>query len=126
MHRAIRSDAKHIVEVISVSLNDLLSRHNAPSIIDYMPIDTEGSERAILEAFDFEKYAIRVISVEHKFTENRGHIRKLLYEKGFQRVARSVQLFDDIYFRPDLVHANLKNCYIDATSSTMIRPLSGS
>ena len=40
-------------DVTTVSLGDLLDRHNAPATIDYLSIDTEGSEFAILEAYDF-------------------------------------------------------------------------
>ncbi|MEO8560261.1 MAG: FkbM family methyltransferase, partial [Rhodospirillales bacterium] len=54
---------KYMVE--TVSLNDLLAQHDCPSHIDYMSIDTEGSELSILSNFDFAKYDVGIMSVEH-------------------------------------------------------------
>ena len=64
--------------VQTISLYDLLKRHDAPSIIDYLSIDTEGSELEILEVFDFNQYAISVITYEHNFSSQRPKICKLL------------------------------------------------
>ena len=43
-------------------------------IIDYLSIDTEGSEYRILKAFNFERYTFRCITVEHNQTKNRDLI----------------------------------------------------
>jgi FkbM family methyltransferase len=65
--------------VITVSLNDLLKQHNAPSEIGYLSIDTEGSELSILEALDFDQYRFRIITVEHNYIEpERTRIYNLL------------------------------------------------
>jgi FkbM family methyltransferase len=54
-------------EVETITLLDLLQTYNAPLDIDYLSIDTEGSEYSILESFDFSKYNISIITVEHNF-----------------------------------------------------------
>jgi len=86
-------------DVTTVSLNDLLLNYKAPFEIDYLSIDTEGSELEILQAFDFEKYCIKVITVEHNFTLKRQQIFELLSEKGYQRVFSKISLFDDWYIK---------------------------
>ena len=53
------------IEVTSITLNSLLERHKAPTEIDYVSLDTEGSELRILSAFDFSRWNVRIWSVEH-------------------------------------------------------------
>ncbi len=83
--------------VETISLNDLLSFYNAPTTIDYISIDTEGSEYEILKTFNFSKYFIRIITVEHNFSSKREDIFNLLTVNGFKRVFQSISLFDDFY-----------------------------
>ena len=88
--------------VESVSLNDLLEQHAAPRHIDYLSLDTEGSEWRILAAFDFRRYQVDVITVEHNYTADRDRIHSLLKEKGFIRKFEIYSLHDDWYVREDL------------------------
>ena len=60
-HASARSDGK-IYEVTTLTLLELLQKYDAPKVIDYLSIDTEGSEFDILEAFDFDAYQFRVIT----------------------------------------------------------------
>ncbi|QWD37543.1 FkbM family methyltransferase [Polynucleobacter paneuropaeus] len=92
--------------VKTISLNDLLVRHQAPSKIDYLSIDTEGSELEILEAFDFDKYAISVITCEHNFSSQRSKIYDLLTSQGFIRVFEGFSRWDDWYIHPKNIEDN--------------------
>lgn len=83
--------------VKTISLNDLLDKYHAPTIIDYLSIDTEGSEFEILSHFDFSKYSFRVITVEHNFTPNRERLISLLTDKGYKRKYTGFSKFDDWY-----------------------------
>jgi hypothetical protein len=86
--------------VETISLLDMLDKYNAPSIIDYMSIDTEGSEYEILKAFDFNRYKFKVISCEHNFTSARDSIHRLLESKGYERKYEHLSQWDDWYVRP--------------------------
>ena len=55
---------------ITKKLNTILDTNNAPKFIDFLSIDTEGSEYDILSAFDFSKYTFGYICVEHNHIEN--------------------------------------------------------
>jgi FkbM family methyltransferase len=85
--------------VETVSLNDLLADHDAPRTIDYLSIDTEGSELPILAAFDFKKYDVRMITVEHNFTADRAGLLRLLSGHGFERVFSEFSKQDDWYVK---------------------------
>ncbi len=84
-------------KVKTISLLDLLDINNAPKVIDYLSIDTEGSEYDILNAFDFEKYKFRVITCEHNFTPMREQIYNLLINKGYKRKLTNISRVDDWY-----------------------------
>jgi len=76
----------------------------APREIDYVSIDTEGSELAILQAFDFADFDIKIMTVEHNFIEsNRQEVFKLLSGKGFMRLFESLSKFDDWYVKRSLI-----------------------
>lgn len=85
-----------VIEVTTTSLMDLLDQQHAPAVIDYLSIDTEGSELAILEGIDWSHYQFRCITVEHNFTEQRQGIKRLLAAQGYQ--CREAQ-WDDWYWK---------------------------
>lgn len=86
----------------TISLNDLLELHNAPSEIDYLSIDTEGSEYEILSCLNFQKYSFRVITCEHNYSKQRKLIYNLLTKQGYQRKYEEISLFDDWYVKMSL------------------------
>jgi len=92
-----RRDRGASYTVNTVSLNDLLDRHSAPPVVDFLSIDTEGSELQILAAYDFAKRPIRAIAVEHNYTPNRAAIHALLTGKGYVRRWEEISEFDDWY-----------------------------
>jgi len=97
-HKGSRKKGK-IYDVKTISLNDLLQKYKAPKHIDYLSIDTEGSEYEILSHFDFSKYTFEVITCEHNFTPMREKLYSLLTRNGYQRVFEDISLFDDWYIK---------------------------
>jgi FkbM family methyltransferase len=81
----------------TLSLHDFLSKHSAPHTIDYLSLDTEGSEYEILSHFPFEKWDVRIISVEHNFAPIRDKIYTLLASIGY---LRQELMADDLYYLP--------------------------
>lgn len=86
-------------EVKTISLMDLLIENNAPEYIDYLSIDTEGSELRILQTFDFSKFSFGIISIEHNYREDREPIFNLLTNAGYKRRFENISKWDDWYFK---------------------------
>ena len=97
-HYSIRQSGKKY-EVQTISLNDLLRKYQAPKYIDYLSIDTEGSEYEILNGFNFSEYSIGIITVEHNNTPNREKIFALLTSQGYKRKYEHISNFDDWYVK---------------------------
>lgn len=73
-----------IIKVKTKTLTTILEEANAPSFIEYLSLDTEGSEFEILNAHDFDKFKFGFICVEHnRIEKNRSKIRDLLLSKGY-------------------------------------------
>lgn len=112
-HFLEREDSK-IYEVQTVSLNDLLLRHQAPAHINYLSIDTEGSEYEIIRNFDIRKYKIDFISIEHNYTTNRELIYEFMIKNDFVRILEKMSAWDDWYVPTaifnlmDLQHHNVQ------------------
>lgn len=95
------------IKIPSLSLLSLLEKYNAPKEIDYLSLDTEGSEWTILNSFDFSKYNIKTITVEHNYFEDGSwcskngydmvNIRSLLLRNGYKYIKTVVA--DDWYIK---------------------------
>jgi len=84
------------IVVKTITLNDLLQKYNSPLFIDYMSLDTEGSELEILKSVDLTKYIFGLIDVEHNYVEpRRSEIRKLLQANGY--IFMKENQWDDCY-----------------------------
>lgn len=87
---------KTSIQVQTISLLDILDKANAPSFIEYMSLDTEGTELEILKNFNFEKYTFGLIDVEHNYVQpRRTEIKNLLLSKGY--VYKGANRWDDMY-----------------------------
>lgn len=75
---------KEKIVVATERLTDILDRHDAPCFIDYLSLDTEGSELEVLKGTDLNKYTFGFITVEHNWVEpRRSEIRDLLLKYGY-------------------------------------------
>jgi hypothetical protein len=68
----------------------MLDEHGAPQVIDYVSIDTEGSEPGILRAFPWSDYHVRYLTVEHNNVPGRrAELDSILVPRGYERVMTS-------------------------------------
>ena len=96
LHSAKRRGPK--VQVETVPTEKLFQDNDVPSFVDFLSIDTEGSELQILKSIDFETRKFGMIAVEHNFVEQRrAEIHEHLVSKGYARVLESLSQFDDWY-----------------------------
>jgi FkbM family methyltransferase len=77
------------------TISSVLAEAGAPPVIDYWSLDVEGAELALLKAFPFDRYQLRVLTVEHNHSPARVRIREFLEGRGFA-LARELGI-DDVY-----------------------------
>jgi FkbM family methyltransferase len=98
------------------TLTEVLDEINAPKYIDYMSLDTEGSELHVLMGLDFNKYTIGYMNIEHNYNSQlRKFIHKFLPKKGYDWVRWNK--FDD-----EFMHESLGNLYLHSDSKTDMTP----
>jgi hypothetical protein len=83
-----------VIALPCVKLCDILAQHGMPHI-DFLSLDTEGSEMQILRSIDFSKIIIDVITVENNYREE--SLRDFLRSKGYQYLTSLWP--DDIFVR---------------------------
>jgi FkbM family methyltransferase len=74
---------KNIIRVSTKKLCDILEKHKIKNI-DFLSIDTEGSELDILSTIDFDKYIIDVITIEDNYNDPKLMI--FFKERGYEFV----------------------------------------
>ena len=92
-----RKKAGKLINVETISLNDVIKEYFNNTSPSYISIDTEGSEFKILESFNFKKYRPKVFTVEHNFTELQSKIDELMVSKNYERIFRKLTSFDAWY-----------------------------
>lgn len=91
-------------DVETVSLNDLLDHYRAPNHIDYISMDTEGSEAVILKSFDFDRYRVDLWTIEHAYLESRrSSIHDTMVKHGYVRILTELSHYDDWYINKELL-----------------------
>lgn len=101
IHTQTRINQGISYDVSTISLKDLLDKHNAPEVIDYLSIDTEGSEYSILSSYDFSR-KFKVISIEHNNTYQKDLINDLMKSKGYIQVLPEESKWDSWFVSQDV------------------------
>jgi FkbM family methyltransferase len=93
-----KTENSRIYDVVTSTLDDLLTAANAPSQIDFISIDTEGSELEVLEGLSLDRWKVTAFAIEHNH-----HPAKILaldnrlIPLGYRRVFSDVSQFDAWY-----------------------------
>jgi len=77
----------------TMPLASILDAHAAPSVIDYMSLDCEGCEDAALLHFPFERYRIRMLTVERPSAALSQRLREVGLRYAFDQGWFGDQLF---------------------------------
>lgn len=97
------------------TLDGILKEHLMPRRIDYMSLDIEGHELTALKEFPFEKWDIRLLTVEHNIycegAANKNALYKLLTSNGYVRMFEDVRCLDPnpLYFNQPFEDWYVKN-----------------
>jgi FkbM family methyltransferase len=86
------------IEKININCITFPEAINENTIIDYLSIDVEGGEYDILESIDFEKYNIKIISIENNEPDKINFLN-FLKEKNYDYIDNFGS--DEIYAKRD-------------------------
>jgi hypothetical protein len=88
--------------LLTISLFDLLEKYNAPKYIEYLSLDTEGSELDILQSFPFKSYRFGFITIEHNDQYmKRFEIKNLLINNGY--ITYQENNIEDYYINKEII-----------------------
>ncbi len=66
-------------------MNDILLKSNAPRIIDFFSLDTEGAEFEVLNGIDFNRFKFRYLLIE---TNNFIKLKKFMLNKNYKYIKK--------------------------------------
>lgn len=89
------SEVKSQYDVETIKFDEIFDLKEISKKIDFLSIDTEGSEVEILRSIDFSKYLPKVICIEHNFNrKNRVFFKKYLTNKGYKLTYPGISRWD--------------------------------
>ena len=96
----LRDESKESLKVKTITMLDLLKKFDAPTTIEYVSLDTEGSELEIVSAFPFDgEFRILAMSIEgHKCDDLLTKAKYLPIENPFS----------DAKFESYFIHESMK------------------
>jgi len=80
-------------EISARTLNSILMEAKAPTRIDLLSLDVEGSELEVLKGIDFEKYIFSVMCIESR---DIGRIAEFLKDKNY-RLEKKISIHDYLF-----------------------------
>ena len=81
----MKHEGRSIVKLQTIKLSSILEKYDIVNI-DFLSIDTEGSELDILKVLDFNKYNINVITIEDNYNDPK--LMTFFIERGYEFVKK--------------------------------------
>ena len=97
-------EGRELVKQKTMPLVQVLEKHQAPQMIDYLSIDVEGAEERVLADFDFSRYRFHCITIERPTT-----LLRALFQKHGYILVREIPEFDCFYIHQDFTEQYLDN-----------------
>ena len=79
----VKHEGRRIIKVKTIKLSSILEKYGIVNI-DFLSIDTEGSELDILKVLDFDKYNIDVITIEDNYNDPK--LMKFFLDGGYEYI----------------------------------------
>lgn len=98
-HASSRHLAKEYL-VDTLSANDILTKHGVTKV-DYLSLDTEGSEYSILSKCDLLDFGVKFITVEHNNTAQYYRIHGFLVDKGYKQILKNFSNWEAWFVKED-------------------------
>lgn len=89
-----RGEKKYSYYVKTITMNDILLKSNAPKIIDFLSLDTEGAEFEVLNGIDFNRFKFRYLLIE---TNNFIKLKKFMLNKNYKYIKKFN--YNDYFFK---------------------------
>ena len=78
----------------TTTLTEILDMVQAPSIIDWLSLDAEGAEEMIMEAFAFDRYTFRLLTIERPSPR----LHTVLQQRGYEEL-RHIAAFGETLWK---------------------------
>lgn len=84
------------LELTTTKTQKVFDDHEVPSVVDFLSLDTEGSEFNVLRGIDHSRHCFKSMAIEHNLIEpTRSHIREFLEGHGYTYAGNT--RIDDFY-----------------------------
>ena len=94
---------KKVHKVQAFTLQEMIDNNLPSREIDFLSIDTEGSDIDILKSLDLNKYKIKSICVEHNFREGSDQILNYMDAQGYEQVFKEFSKNDYWFVLRELI-----------------------
>lgn len=91
------------LQIPTTSIAELLAEHSVPARFDYLSLDIEGLEPAVMATFPFDAFRPAIVTVEHNYGAAEARLDELMTANGYARMFREFSRFDAWYVHGSLV-----------------------